>query len=174
MQKMKADAELLKRVGEGAIVSMPQGSKEAVPLLDELINKKKVLGVYLTTTQPHGKVIEQLDKDKIDHTSLFFLDLVGRESAPDENILILRDPSDLTELSVVITEVMENDGIKFLILDSVGGLETYVDTASVKKFLHALITYLKKLNKSLVILYSGGESKELMSFVLQVSDYHKD
>ena len=45
MQKMKADAELLKRVGEGAIVSMPQGSKEAVPLLDELINKKKVLGV---------------------------------------------------------------------------------------------------------------------------------
>lgn len=171
---MKDEGDVFRKLAPGVIVSMPQDRKNIKAALVELINRRKVLGVYLTTMQPYMKIMESLEKDRIDHSSLFFLDLVGKESGPNENIFILKDPSDLTELSVVITEVMENEGIGFLIIDAIGGLESYVETASVKKFLHALVSYVKKLNKSLIITYSGKESQELMNFVVQLSDYHKE
>lgn len=166
----KIDKEMFKKVN--AIISMPQDRKFIKGVLFELIECKKVLGVYLTTMQPYNKVIETLEEDDIDHTSLFFLDLMGKEKNPQENVFVLKDPSDLTELSVVITEVLENDCIGFLIVDTIGGLEAYVDTASAKKFLHALISYMKKLNKFLIITYTGKENQELMNFIIQLSDYY--
>lgn len=171
---MKDSGDAFRKLAPGVIASMPQDRKNIKAALSELIGRRKVLGVYLTTMQPYARIMENLEKDNIDHSSLFFLDLVGKESGPNENIFILKDPSDLTELSVVITEVMENEGIGFLMIDSIGGLESYVDAASVKKFLHALVSYVKKLNKSLIITYSGKESQELMNFVVQLSDYHKE
>ncbi len=173
MPEMKDYAELMKRVENGATVSIRHDQKTESALLDGLISRKKTLGVYLTTKQPHGKIIETLEKEGIDHTSLFFLDTVGKEGAKEDNVFILRDPSDLTELSVVITEVMENEGITFLIIDTVGGLETYAESTSAKKFLHALVSYVKKLGKSLVMVYDEQGSKELMDFAAQISDYRK-
>ncbi|VVB98636.1 KaiC [uncultured archaeon] len=174
MLNMKSDADMLKKLGGGVVVSMPQDKKRIKVVLNEMLTHRKMLGVYLTTAQPHAKVIEWLNKEKVDASSLFMLDLAGRQEEAEENIFILRDPSDLTELSVVITEIMENDSIGFLVVDGISGLETYAESGSVKRFLHALVTYMKKINKTLIVYYTGSESKDLMSFLLQVSDIHED
>ncbi len=166
--------DLGQKLGKGAIASVPQGKDSVAKILEEFINKRKILGVYLTTTQPHERIVDLLRERNIDHTSLFFLDLMSKNASEKENLFVLRDPSDLTELSVVITEIMENEGIEFLVIDGVGGFENYVEGGMVKKFLHALVSYFKKLNKTLVILYTGMESKDLMNFIVQISDYHKE
>lgn len=171
---MGGSESILKRLAGGVIASAPQDPKRIKAVLSELLTKRKGLGVYLTTMQPHTKVIEWLKKEKIDSSSLFFLDLLGREETQQENLFVLRDPSDLTELSVVITEIMENESISFLVIDGLSGMETYAESASVKRFLHALVAYMKKLKKTLVIFYSGKESKELMNFMVQISDYHEE
>lgn len=168
---MKAGSELMQKLKSGNVISLPQDGKLIKTILGEMIGTRKMLGVYLTTTQPHQRVIDDLAKDKIDSSALFFLDMVGKESGSQQNIFILRDPTDFTELSVIITEVMENESIGFLMLDTIGGLESYSDPASVKKFLQSLVAYLKKLNKSLFIITGGRESADLSRYVSQVSDY---
>ncbi len=170
----KDTQNLLDKFGKGAVISMPQEGGYTAEILKKLLTEKKALGVYLTTVRSYAKVVEWLKAEKIDPSSLFFLDLVTRGAAEQSNLFVLREPSDFTELSVVITEVMENEGIEFLLIDQIGGLENYAEAASIKKFLHGLISYLKKINKSLIIVYGGSESKELMNFVVQVSDYHKE
>lgn len=165
---------LMDKFGKGAVVSIPQEGGYTAEILKKLLIEKKALGVYLTTVRSYAKVAEWLKAEKIDPSSLFFLDLVTKGAAEQNNLFVLREPSDFTELSVVITEVMENEGIEFLLIDAVGGLEIYAEAASIKKFLHGLISYLKKINKSLIIVYNGSESKELTNFVVQISDYHKE
>ncbi len=167
------NSEFAPMLKAGVAISMPRNQTYITEMLDDLINSKKMLGVYLTSIQSHDKIIEDLKKDNIDSTSLFFLDMIGRDSGSEQNVFILRDPSDLTELSVIITEIMENDCIGFLVLDTISGLENYTDAVNVKKFLQSLITYIKKLNKLLIILYRGNESAELTNFITQISDFRK-
>lgn len=167
-------AELLRKLVPGSVVSVPPSKEGLNEVLAEFITKRKTLGVYFTITQPHNKVMDWLRERSIDPTSLFFLDMVGKETImKEDNLFVFRDPSDLTEISVVITEVLENAEIEFLVIDGLGGLETYVDAGSVKRFLHALIAYTKKLNKILVIAPSGTESKEVAAFISQVSEYQQ-
>ncbi len=69
----------------------------------------------------------------------------------------------------MITELLDNERISFLLFDSVSGLESYVEPASVKKFLHMLVAYMKKVNKLLIIDYEKEENKDMVSFINQIS-----
>lgn len=171
---MKTNEIIVGKMQSGAVLCMPKNRELINTVLREFINCKKMLGVYLTTIQPYNEIIETLKNNKINDSCLFFLDFTGKESIGNEHVFVFQDATDLTELSVVITEVMENKGIGFLIIDAMSGLETYVETANTKKFIRALVSYMKKLNKTLVILDTGAESEELRNFVKQLSDYHKE
>ena len=155
--------------GRGWIIST-KDRKKVSEIVGNYTLRKKDLGVYLTTSQPHNKVIIWLTKEGISVESLFFLDMTGSGKDATENLFSLRDPSDFTELSVVITEIMENEGINFMVIDGISGLETYSGADNVRKFLHALVSYFKKLNKTLILAYGTGEDKALSDFAVQISD----
>ncbi|MEW6528866.1 MAG: hypothetical protein AB1391_03185 [Candidatus Micrarchaeota archaeon] len=157
----------------GVMISIARNQAQIIDILDDLINSKKMLGVYLSSIQPHDKIIEELKKDNIESTSLFFLDTIGKNVDSEQNVFILRDPSDLTELSVIITEIMENECIEFLILDTIDGLGNYTDIGNIKKFLQSLVNYMKKLNKLLIVIYEEKENAELKNFVAMISNFHK-
>lgn len=168
------ESEILKQFNKGAFISIPSNTKLLKILLNDFIKIRKKLGVYFNTIQSYEQAVNWLKKEKIEYNSLFFLSFGKPENKDIENLFVLYDPSDLTELSVVITEIMEHKDIDFLVIDRVGGLETYVKTSTIKKFIQALALYIKKLNKYLIITNSGIQSKELMLFIAQISDYHKE
>lgn len=164
--------EILISIKEGTVFTLRMKDECLVKAMNEFINKRKWLGVYLSTLQTAENVKKMLEKNGINSENIFFIDMFGGEEK--ENVFSLKDPSDLTELSVVITEVMEDENVKFIIIGGLSGLEVHTTPSTIKKFLHSLIAYIKKLKKVIIIFYTGKESDEVMQFLIQISDIFID
>jgi archaellum biogenesis ATPase FlaH len=105
------------------------------------------IGVYISANKPYFSLIEEMKDLNIPTSNMYFLDcasgLMGKQPQEVGNTFILSGPSNLTELSMTLSDLLseklkgrENKTILFL--DSVSTFLIYNDANMVAKFLHAI------------------------------------
>ncbi|MBW2984332.1 hypothetical protein KY361_04410 [Candidatus Woesearchaeota archaeon] len=157
--KKKVEKEL-ESLQENFIIAVISSSESYSALntaiVDYMVNKKKMPGVYVTMNKPYETVINNLKKCGIDTKKIFFVDaisnVIGNKKLISENCIILDSPSALTELGIVISKAFGSKKIKFLLMDSLSTMLVYNKVDTTVKFIHYLITQLRKYKLSGIIL----------------------
>ena len=116
-------------------------------VLRQLITPESV-GVYISVNKPYFSLTEEMKSQNIPTNHMYFLDcasgLMGKPPQEIENTHILSGPSNLTELSITLSDLLSSEKIKghedetTLFLDSVSTFLIYNDANMVAKFLHAI------------------------------------
>ncbi len=79
---------------------------------------------------------------------LFFVDaisgVIGEKRAETKNCVVLRSPSSLTELGIVISKVCDSKKSKFVMMDSLSTILVYNSQKTTVRFVHYVVTQLRK------------------------------
>lgn len=128
----------------GLVVKSNNYEEVSLHLLNVLINKMGNTGSYVAINKPYENVINVLDRHKIDHNKLFFIDCItkklGGGNLDFKNCLFLDSPENLTELGIALHEysTLTHNKKRFLFLDSISTLGIHNDVNKVLKFIHYL------------------------------------
>jgi len=123
--------------------------KVNLEIIKYLINKKQIPGIYITVNRPYENMVKTLEQNGIDIKKLFFIDCITPtlKGSPDrnENVLFVASPQSLTDLGIVLSEVMESVKVpdKFLFLDSLSTLTIYNSAVTVAKFSHFVVNKIR-------------------------------
>lgn len=144
-------------------------------VLSRMLAEKKTAGVYVTINKPFDHVSSQLEKGGVVVDKLFFIDAVTRivlaSPGDAQNCLYTTSPKHLQEISVALSKIaVKNPSVRFLVFDSLSTLLVYNDLASVKKFVHFLVTALRQLRMVGVLFALDKPPSELIEFTEALSD----
>ena len=168
-----------KDLPEGFIVSVLSSTEQYstlnIEILDYLINDRKMNGIYFTVNKPYETLVTILKKNEIDIKKLYFIDAisgaVGKKKSDAENCVIVQNPSALTDLSICITEACTSKNPGFLILDSLSTMLVYNNEDTTVRFIHYLITELRKCKVSGIILSLEKDmEKKMLDSIAQFCD----
>lgn len=154
---------------------------EADKLLDtnisilKTLSKQDHLGLYITVNHPYKKLIEVLEKNKIDTSKMFFIDcisnMVGENSRREKNVLYIASPSGLTELGIAISQAVEALPMKrkYLYMDALSTLIIYNTAGSLARFSHFLMSKIKLLGISGIFMAVNKEIDETL--IAQITQF---
>ncbi|MBI2084229.1 MAG: hypothetical protein HYT70_01265 [Candidatus Aenigmarchaeota archaeon] len=140
-------------------------------LLSYFMRKKGSSGIYLTLDKPGMTIKEEMIRNKIPVENLYFVDLISEASGAGiqrDNILFSNSPSNLTEISIIISGAIKNMKAenKFLIFDTLSTLFSYNPQPLALKFTHFMSTMIKNLNVSGVFIIIRNQLDErAVSFI---------
>ncbi len=161
----------------GLVVKSDDYEQVSLHLLDVLINKMGNTGSYVAINKPYENVIHTLEKHKIDHKKLFFIDCItkklGGENLDVSNCLFLDSPESLTELGIALHEysTLTHNKKRFLFLDSISTLGVHNDINRVLKFIHYLTGKMRLWNINGVMVTLREETdKKLITELSQFCD----
>jgi len=160
------------------LISKPENySKLILNLLNFFLVKMKLFGVYVTINKPFDSLRTWLEKNGIDVDKLFFIDAVTRtvseKSMLTEKCLFISSPTNLTDLSISLTQILENPKPekKFILIDSLSTLLVYNSSETVLQFVHFISSRIRMTRILGVFLCLEEEkSKKVISSLSQFCD----
>ena len=124
---------------------------------DALKTLTKTPGAYVSLNKPHTGVKKVLNQEKISTNKIFFIDCISQPLEKQKEVLHIRHPSDLTGLSIAITEFSEKiPGTKYIVIDALSTLLIYNKEELVITFVKKL---LEKTQSNTKIIISTPEAK---------------
>ena len=126
---------------------------------------KKLGGIYVTTSRPSSHIIAELEAAKADLSDLYFVDLVSMTVGGDTNdprTLFIESPTMLESvlLNISLLERRLKAKKRFVVFDSVNGLNIYSEPKVLKEFIN--------------VLGNSMRIKELYSMLLTVKEQTDD
>lgn len=149
-----------------------------IKVLNYLTNEREFLGIHVTVNKPYQSIKQGLEKIGADLSNVFFIDAISHELGADmdehnENAVFLESPHDLTNLSIVTSEVVESlpQGKKFILFDSLSALTIYHSLEAVTEFSHQLIGKMRNWNTAGILVSLEEEvDEELTAGLSEVCD----
>jgi archaellum biogenesis ATPase FlaH len=137
---------------------------DCIKLVSVLLGKK-LGGVYVTTSRPSSHIIAELEAAKADLSDLYFVDLVSMTVGGDTNdprTLFIESPTMLESvlLNISLLERRLKAKKRFVVFDSVNGLNIYSEPKVLKEFIN--------------VLGNSMRIKELYSMLLTVKEQTDD
>ncbi|MFH1473543.1 MAG: hypothetical protein ABIE55_01480 [Candidatus Aenigmatarchaeota archaeon] len=149
-------------------------SKVNLGILDYIINKMQVGGVYISVNRPADSMIKTLQEKNINTKKMFFIDCISKtvsgKMERKENILYATSPENLTDIGFAISQIIKSTKSPdyFLFLDSVSTLLIYNSVRSVAKFSHFLINIIRMNNLKGVVMSVEKETDKFVRRTLYV------
>lgn len=129
--------------------------------------------VIVSYRQPANVLNQSLARAKIDTAKFFFVDVMTStthklEKSP--NTMFISSPGDLTELGLMLSELLRSRAFPVMIFDNVSAMLVYQEHDAVVQFLHNLITKCRVANVRLAFIMSQEEGsiqllKDLQMFM---------
>jgi len=106
---------------------------------------------------------------------LFFVDaisgVIGGEKVQAENCVVLRSPSSLTELGIVVSKVCSSEKSRFLMMDSLSTMLVYNNQKTTVKFVHYIATQLRKCGwPGIIFSLEKDIEGQILDSILQFCD----
>lgn len=146
-------------------------------LLKILLNEKKQSGIYINVSRGYENISEMMISNFIDISRLFFIDCVtlssGFKPVKKDSCLYLNSPSDLTEVSIALDQIVQKIPTeeRFLFLDSLSALLIYNSPNITSKFAHFLTVKLRQWKITGILITLEKETDEkLISLLSQFAD----
>ena len=139
-------------------------NQDCIKLVSVLLGKK-LGGIYVTTSRPSSHIIAELEAAKADLSDLYFVDLVSMTVGGDTNdprTLFIESPTMLESvlLNISLLERRLKAKKRFVVFDSVNGLNIYSEPKVLKEFIN--------------VLGNSMRIKELYSMLLTVKEQTDD
>ena len=143
-------------------------------LLKELTIRYSLTGVYITLSQDYTTLQSHLKKKGIDVSKLYFIEGNIRKNGKTSRTGSCTSISSnsLTELSLVITDTMNNGKFDFLFLDSISTLLMHNNIKTTELFIQYIISKLREydLMGIFISLKEDEESNKLIPILSQFCD----
>ncbi len=147
-------------------------------LLEILISKNKMGGVYLSISKPSDSIIHAMEEAQISSKDIFFIDCISLMAGKlkkdkSEQVIFVENPSSLEEISMYLDKMLTRvkSPNKFLFLDSISSLLIYNTDKSVKEFTHYLINKIRLEQLMGVILtIEKKEAEDLVKTLTPMCD----
>ncbi len=129
---------------------------------------------YITTNKPYFTIEREFEEYGIDKRKFSFLDATPADGQVDSDIhgstIVIGSPSNLNDISIAFSQLLKEIRFDYAIFDSVETLGLYLDWKNVVRFIHTLLSKIRKTSSNIVFLTSGAEeiSKELYVFADKV------
>ena len=147
-------------------------------LLIREITKKDKKGIYVSFTKSHREVESLLTNLNVNMEKIMVVDAIGKssEKVPGKgNCYCLASPESLTELSIILSQLMKGSKYDYLLFDTLSAFLIYHDLETTERFVHYLMektTYFGM--KGIFISLNDTKSKELTQMVSHLFDAHLD
>ena len=138
-------------------------------------NSKKGI-IYVTTNKPYEHLINLFKEQKIDFNNIFFIDCISKQITRSKeytkNCVYLESPSDITGLSIAMTQASKLiSGEKTLLLDSLSTLFIYNNEDVVGKFSNFIINMIRTNSVSCIFFVLESDmDKKIMSVISSFVD----
>jgi KaiC/GvpD/RAD55 family RecA-like ATPase len=146
-------------------------------ILDYLVNRKGLQGIYITVNRPYRSIKTLFEDNNINPESMFIIDIitktVGGKEEDISNCIFLDSPANLTDLTISLHQAVEmfGDKEKFIFLDSLSTLLIYNKSSTISKFAHFLTGRMRLWNCYGVIISIERETdSKLISQLTQFCD----
>jgi archaellum biogenesis ATPase FlaH len=149
-----------------------------------IIDKHSVLVV--TTNQPYTTLIKNYENYGLDISRIWFVDVItkcalGRIPQEANNCRFVKNPANITDLGIVITDVLNNfpDEKPCILFDSISTMLIYISSINISKFIHFITNKLKLLNSPGIFLAADKSldpllMTQIVTFVDEVIDTESD
>ena len=97
---------------------------------------------FISLNRPYTSLTSLFEKNNVDAKKFYFIDAITKtaELPPEtENCSFISSPGALTELSVEVSSIIENEEFDYLLFDSLSTLIVYETDAVITKFIHFLM-----------------------------------
>ena len=99
--------------------------------------------LYLSVNKPYEKLINKFNVSKVDASRFLVIDCITRTAknvSSTENCIYLSSPKALDEIQRTVLDVLKNNQIDMVLIDSPSTLLMYYEAMDVLKFMHLLTT----------------------------------
>ncbi|MCZ6648938.1 MAG: hypothetical protein ACE1ZC_02075 [Nitrososphaerales archaeon] len=161
-----------------AILSRTNYQEERLNLTRKLAHTYNKI-CYITTNKPYFTIQRELEENGIDKRKFSFLDATPSDRPIDSDIhgntIVIGSPNNLNEISIGFSQLLNEIRFEQAIFDSVETLGLYLDWKNVVRFIHTMLSKVRKTSSHILFLTTGTEeiSKELYVFadkVMNLSD----
>ena len=141
-----------------------------------MVRKKKDRGIYISFNKSLPEIKLILGKAKAEPERFFIIDAVSKSARGDErNNYCLDGPESLTQLSIILTQLMKTKKYDCILFDNLSSFLIYQDLEIVKRFIHYLIGKLQYYEMRGVFLsLNDKRSKELLEVISPFFDKRID
>jgi len=169
---LETELKDLKEEFVAVIIANSDNYLEARDVILQLTGKEKT--IYVSANRTFKDLSKEFKKKGLNEGNFFFIDLLSSESGitktEESNVLLLESPSELTELGIDLSDLMEKQ-MKSFFLDGLSTLTLYNSNDSVGRFVHYLSAKIRSHEMKCFILTVDDENvNELTELVTQFSD----
>lgn len=148
---------------------------------------------YVTISKSYKSVLEKFKNEGIGCRNIYFVDAITKTVSSKPHILELlmpakkvkskyffvTNPKALIELSLAISDLLENRRNELVVLDSVNTLMIYNENKEIMKFLHYVMAKISENRCKGIFLFAADEKKstlvkEISLFADKVIDLRKE
>lgn len=135
--------------------------------------------IIITTNFPASVLEKIYSQNEVDLAQVYFIDAISKYSmggasvVSDEHHINTNNPSDLTGLSIAISEMLKRTSGKniFLLVDSISTMLIYLPSVKISQFVHLVSSKIRIRNEYCIILaVDGGLDPILYSQVSSLVD----
>ncbi len=157
-----------------AVVQPESFSELSLKSVEMIAKEMKVKGIYVSTNKPYSTASKELKELGV-LDEITFVDCASGlcgEHPEEEKVIFLKNPADLTNLSIILDEYFHKLGEgSFLVFDSLSTMLIYTPIDVLTKFTHSLGVKIKSHGiKSLILAVNQEAVKELVNFLSTVAD----
>ncbi len=155
------------------VVVICQGSdytKKITNLYKEVSKKFKKI-CLVTIRKSSAALINEFEKQHINYSNYYFIDCLSVKSTKEpEQRLYISSPTALTELALAIQKVRSKHKVDLIILDNISSLLVYNQELMVLKFLHSIMTKIRKTNTKAIYPVLQESKKEFIADLSMFAD----
>ncbi len=147
-------------------------------MLEKFTEDDQMSVVYVSITKPYDSITDILEEKGIDSEEIFFIDCMSK--AQEENTAtrakncVFIDPRNLTNISIAISEAIENlpeDEDKLVVFDTLSALRVYNEDKPLQQFSQFLTSKMRDWEvKSVILTLEEEMDDDVVARVSQFCD----
>lgn len=147
-------------------------------MLEKFTEKNQMSVIYVSITKPYDAITDILGDKGIDTDEIFFIDCMSKAQETDnavraENCVFI-DPRNLTNISIAISEAVENlpeEEEKLVVFDTLSALRVYNEDKPLQQFSQFLTSKMRDWKvKSVILTLEEEMDDEVVARVSQFCD----
>ncbi|DAC73082.1 MAG TPA: hypothetical protein DSN98_01950 [Thermoplasmata archaeon] len=180
MNDIEKISKELNNLPKGWIVMLETSAEKMLEVslstIKYLSAEKKYIGIIVLASRPQKNLVQLYQQNNIDIKKILILDCISKSQSMNleeaDNVLYLESVSDLTNISIAITESTQRiPGDKFVFIDTINSMLIHNKPEVFAQFIHGILTKMRidEVNGLLVSL-KGEADKYIYAEIAQLCD----
>lgn len=106
--------------------------------------------------------------------NIIFIDAISKSVSTPKNekhfqIIYLNNPDNLTELSMILQDLFEDESIELAVFNSLNGMLTFNDEKNILKFVRFLSSITEETNTTTILIFFRGQYEEKLENAFKIA-----